>query len=266
VSFDPAALSPRRQLDALARIRSATDGSQVTLWWCGDVYAAAPHAPYRRIFGFEGVNVSRLVEVDGGWELLAREAAFYLDPHDRSIAERWLNPETGEEVAVGHVWNDPANQRWLVDSPRGPFRLPMTVLGDQVCVNVDVPLAYPSPLPTSQYPDNSADDTYRALELFQFYAPLAALADESVLSVPHTLSWSRVSPWLPWMRMGKRAGGLVFHCRGRKLGAWNEAPARIRTYIAEHHPEYATAPQAWSEPNETSWTYFRRQHPKQGPQ
>jgi len=32
----------------------------------------------------------------------------------------------------------------------------------------------------------------------------------------------------------------------------------MRARIAERYPEYATAPEAWSQPNETSWTYYRK--------
>ena len=72
------------------------------------------------------------------------------------------------------------------------------------------------------------------------------------------LSWMRMSPWLPWMRMGDRPGGLVFHCRGYKLASYEQVPERTRAYVAANHPEYAHAPEQWTEPNESSWTYFRK--------
>lgn len=250
--------SPAQQLTALARVRADTSGAPSTVWWCGDVYQNAPGAAYEHLFGFEGINVSRLVEIDGGFQLLSREAAFYLDPRSREILEEWDNPVTGERVGVSHVWNDPVNQQWLEQQPWGPFRVPTTDLGDRVCLNMDIPLAYPSPLPVAEFPENSADDTYRALELFQFFAAKADLADPSLTSVPCDLSWSRVSPWLPWMRMGSRPGGLVFHTRGVKL-AHGDVPERLRSYVAAHRPEYAKPPTSWTAPNETSWTHFKGQ-------
>ena len=198
---EPDQLTPAQHLAALARIRAALDGTPVTVWWTGDVYSRAPGQPHQHLFGFEGLNVARLVRVDGGYELLARECAFYLHPRSRDILERWHNPVTDADVDVVHIWNDPVNQRWLLDGPRGRFRVPMTLLGDQVCINMDIPIAYPSPLPVADFPENSADDTYRALELFQFFAPVSVLADDAPANVPHTLSWMRLSPWLPWMHM-----------------------------------------------------------------
>lgn len=248
---------PAEQLRTLGRVRADLSGAPSTVWWAGDVYRNAPGEPYTHLFGFAGLNVSRIVEIDGGMQLLAREAAFYLDPRTREVLTEWDNPVTGERVAVEHVWNDPVNQQWLEQQPWGPFRVPTTDLGDTLCLNLDIPLAYPSPLPVAEFPESSADDTYRAIELFQFFAAKADLADASRTSVPCTLSWSRLSPWLPWMRMGQRAGGLVFHTRGVK-SAYDDVPAQIREVVAAQRPEYAEPPQEWSSPNETSWTAFRK--------
>lgn len=243
-------MTPEDLLQALARTRASLDGAEVTFWWTGDVHAWAPGEPYRRLFGFEGLNVARLVEDEapGTYQLLTREAAFYLDPLTREILETW------EDKPVVHVWNDPANQKWR------PFPVPVTELGEEVCFSLEIPLAYPSPLPVAQYPANSADDTYRALELFQFFAPASVFATDAP-SVPSTMSWTRMSPWLPWMERGPRPGGLAFHCRGRKLASYAEVPERTRAYIEARHPEFAHAPEKWTEPNETSWTYFRRLNP-----
>ncbi|MFD3327428.1 DUF1838 family protein [Streptomyces sp. NPDC058701] len=246
-------MTPSELLRAFVRTRASLDGAEVFFWWTGDVYSWAPVEPYRRVFGFEGINAARLTEDEetGGYRLLTREAAFYLDPLSREILETW------EDKPVVHVWNDPANQRLR------PFPMPVTSLGDQVCFSLEIPLAHPSPLPVAEFPANSADDTYRALELFQFFAPASVLdagagPDADAVSVPATMSWMRMSPYLPWMEQAQRPGGLAFHCRGRKLGAYAEVPERTREYIAAHHPEYAHAPEQWTEPNETSWTYFRR--------
>lgn len=251
--------SPQAHLDALCRTRATLDGSPSVFWWVGEVFRNEPGAPYTHLFGFEGLNVGRVVDIPGGRALLSREAAFYLDRRSRAVLERWDNPWTGEEVRVDHVWNDPVNQRWLLENPWGPLRLPVTVLGDQVCFALEIPLEYPSPLPVAQFPDSSADDTYRALELFQFFTPMDRFAAADEASVPCTMSWMRSSPWLPWMRMGQRPGGLIFHCRAVKLDHVDELPQHLREHVAATRAEYLEPPDESSlaTPNATSWTVFR---------
>jgi len=64
---------------------------------------------------------------------------------------------------------------------------------------------------------------------------------------------------VPFMAMGDRAGQLVYHCQGAKLADGFEAlPAWLRTRVLEHDPAFAIAPREFTQPNETSWTYFRK--------
>lgn len=232
------------------RVRASADGAETISYWTGDVYGWQDDGGPHHLFGFEGFNVARAVGDDGDRRLLTREAALYLDPATRQVLDTWDNPFTGRAVEVRHVFNDPVNQRL------GAYAVPATRLGDQVVFNVDVRLAYPSPLKVADYPDNSASDTYRALELFQFFVSAADL-DSGRPDVPCAFSWCRVSPWLPWMAMGQRGGGLVYHCRGAKVA---EVPERLRAEVAERAGErFLHAPEEWSAPNMTSWTAFAEQ-------
>lgn len=225
------------------RVRASDDGAETISWWTGDVYGWRRDDGPHHLFGFEGVNVARAVRADDGWRLLAREAAAYLDPVTREIIDVWDNPFTGSAVEVQHVFNDPVNQRL------GAHPVPVTAVGGQVVFNVDVRLAYPSPLKVADYPDNSAGDTYRAMELFQFFAAAGDL-ESGAASVPCAFSWCRVSPWLPWMAMGQREGSLVYHCRGGKT---DEVPERLARHVGER---FLHAPDTWTAPNMTSWTAF----------
>ncbi|WP_436790612.1 DUF1838 family protein [Yinghuangia sp. YIM S10712] len=262
-SFSPPDLAdPADNLRSFVRMRASLAPEDTVVWWTGRVHAQAPGENYRSLFRFEGFNVGRIIAAEGGYRMLAREAAFYQDPDTGSILEDWKNPVTGETCGVMHVWNDPVNMDFLLDGPRGPWRAPVTEAAGDVMWAQDILLAYPSPLPVADYPDNSADDVYRAAELFQFFCRRTDLDRADLASVPCRFSWTRLSPWLPWMRMGSRPGGLVFHCHGVKLGAYADLPEHLRSYVTAHGPEFARAPEEWSAPNATSWTQFRDRHPE----
>ena len=75
--------APAENLRTFMKARASLDGADTVTWFTGDVHAVVPGAAGRHVFGFEGFNVARAVEVEGGFELLTREAVFYLDPHTR---------------------------------------------------------------------------------------------------------------------------------------------------------------------------------------
>ncbi|CAM5706003.1 hypothetical protein SCALM49S_10291 [Streptomyces californicus] len=160
--------TPAEPLRSFLRTRASLDGAEVTYWWSGDVYSWAPDEPYQRLFGFEGLNVSRLVEdAEAGpdaYRLLTREAAFYLDPVSpgdpgelagparRTRLERPGQPEAASRPDP----HDRAGRAGLLSSG-DPARLPLAAAGGRV-------------------PGALGGDTYKALELFQFFADRADLA------------------------------------------------------------------------------------------
>ncbi len=249
---------PAQNLEALIRVRAGLDEQDYVTWWIGDAYGEQPDADTQHLFGFVGFNIARAVKVEGGFDLITREAAFYLDPRERTILEEWHNPYTDENVDVLHIYNDPVNQQFRLSMPWGPWHSPYTVMDRSVVFNLDIPISAPSPLPVAEFPANSADDTYRAMELFQFFADREELLNTDAPSVHCDVSWMRRSPWLPWMQMGQRPGGMVFHCRGSKLASFDDLPDGVREYIDAHTPEYRESPREYVTPNETSWSYFRK--------
>jgi hypothetical protein len=253
--------APERALSALVKVRAALDGSDTFTWFQGDIWGWQPGTRQTKLLGFEGYNVARAVPADGGYDLLTREAVFYLDPESRVPIDRWVNTMTGTDVPVTQIWNDPVNLQLRVNGPYGPLRIPVTECGDDVVLTVDVFLTYPSPLSRQDYPEHSQSDLYQGAELFHFVTRRAALEDETTDSAPSTVSWTRIGPWLPWMRMGDAPGQLVYRGQGGKLiGGYAALPQWLRQRVEAENPVFASAPREFTGPNETSWTYFKRQY------
>jgi hypothetical protein len=250
---------PLDNLRAFLKARASLDGEDAFTWFTGTTHAWMSEGKFAPLFGFEGYNVARAVSVDGGYDLLTREAVFYTHLKTREPLEKFSNPLNGEDVEVVHIWNDPVNQELRLEGPRGPWHVPVTAVEDELFFNVDVFLAYPSPLPRASFPENSQDDLYQAAELFQFFCKRSEILDPAVASAATLVSWTRLGPWLPWMKMADRPGQLVYHGRGAKLGGgFGALPAWIRTRVEETDPRFAEAPREFTRPNETSWTYFRK--------
>ena len=250
----------QRKLETFVKVRANLGGEDSVFWWTGNLYSYVPGEKSQRLFMFEGFNVARIVPVEGGYRMLTRETAFYKDPATGDILERWHNPLNGREVDVVHVWNDPVNQQFLAQSPRGPFDVPSEDLGNgTTCLYFDALLAYPSPLPRADYPLNSQSDLYQGAELFQFFAQNEDLQNPDLDDVACAISWTRLGPWLPWMELGDAPGNVLYQCRGAKLtDGYAGLSEQVRSYVEAHHPEYRRPPETFTTPNETSWTYFKK--------
>jgi hypothetical protein len=249
-------------LDDFMRVRGDASGKDVVFYWSGTVYSFVPGEKKQELFKFEGFNIARTIVKAEGFELLTREAAFYEDPKTGKILETWTNPFTGKDVPVVQIWNDPVNQDISFPEEYLPYVekfLPSTDMGEYRCFNMDIFPMYTSPLPRAQYPDYSQSDMYQAGEFFQFFVEKEDLGKKKPSTIPTTISWTRISPWMPFMRMGDKPGNLIFVCRGMKLpDGYKDLPEKIKTYVENNHPEYKNPPDTWTEPNETSWTYFKK--------
>jgi len=249
-------------LDDFMRVRGDASGKDVVFYWSGTVYSFVPGEKKQELFKFEGFNNAKTIVKEEGFELLTREAAFYEDPKTGQILETWTNPFTKKEVPVVQIWNDPVNQDISFPAEYLPYIekfLPSTDLGETRCFNMDIFPMYPSPLPRAQYQDYSQSDIYQAGEFFQFFVEKEDLGKKQPATIPTTISWTRISPWMPFMQMGDKPGNLIFVCRGMKLEkGFADLPDKIKTYVENNHPEYKSPPDTWTEPNETSWTYFKK--------
>ncbi|WP_433496458.1 DUF1838 family protein [Sphaerimonospora sp. CA-214678] len=257
MALDPS--DTRDYFKAFLKTRASLDATDVTVCFTGNIYSYGRPEGSRHLFSFDGVNLARVEKTANGYRMLSREAGVYRDPESGEILRRWRNPFTGAELEVIHLWNDPVNNTYDFDKPPVRFGAKVYETRDNVAFAFDALIDYPSPLPVAEYPKNSSDDVYRAAELLQFITPRAELEDDSSHSSSCVVSWTRLSQWLPWMEMGSEGGGLLYHCHGVKLpeGAAG-LPADFREFLEAHGPQYFQAPESWVEPNETSWTYFKK--------
>jgi hypothetical protein len=244
---------------------STVDGEPVVYHWSGRVFARSPGVPDRHIFNVEGMNVRQCGTVTDpvrgtGYRLVSRELMLYLDPRTNEVLRTWTNPETDQEVEVLHVANDPVNSRPTFErnADGTPFTFSGRVNQGKVFLNFEVPLFYTNPL-GGEYQE-FAGNQYHAMEIFDFSMQEADLIDASRPRADPAIAWVRMSPWLPWMRMGGRPGGLVFNAVGQTMSNGIDGlPQVLRDEIAANYPDYATPPPIDdARPNETSWTYFRK--------
>lgn len=212
--------------DTYARVDGELDFSkQKVSRITGKVYGVRDNEVVRPLFSMDGFSVVRTMQLpDGNWRRLLKEIVFYRDLESGKIMQQWQNPYTNEKVKVVPIANDPFNYDIRDTVPKGPsygglndaerkpdpFLLDWTDIGDKLLFNTGIDLFYPASLQPAQWPRESAGSWNRVSEHFQFGMEKADVLNPSVTAIPVTGSWSRLTPWLPWMLMGQAKGCINY--------------------------------------------------------
>ncbi len=256
---------PKDNVKAFIKMRGSLDETEeVVFYWHGYIYNretvdpfASPDTSYfsSPILAFEGFNIARFEKInDTEYQMLSREITVYKDTFgniSNCFDNYRINVSPAQFVPVAHIKNDPVN--FIVGESN------YKELGELVAWDMDIFLAYPSPLPVDEYPAYSASNTYQSTELFDFYSHRADLEDPSQNSVPVHLTWVRYGQYLPWMQAGQKEGNLVYHAQGYKvLDGYEGLPEELKQWTEENAPEFKHAPEyAINGPNVTSWRYMK---------
>lgn len=241
------------------------DGTPAVYYWSGKVYSRIEGEPDKLLFLGEGMNIRQCVAVDDpkrgkGYRQVSREIMLFLDPKTGEIARQWANPWTGETVPVGHIANDPVNGRpsFPMGADGKPYTVSIKRMGAWAQMPLEVPLFYENPL-GGDYQDY-VGNKYHAMEIFDFAARADELLDTKYPTAYPSVSWVRVSDWMPWMKMRGRHGNIVFNAMGAKLESFDELPAVLKDEIAKNYPAWTSPPPGDdARPNETTWTVFKKQ-------
>lgn len=263
-------LSPDQPADAVEIMKRTQcgekDGASAIFHWRGKVYSHVEGEPDRLLFTGEGMNIRQCVAVTDpkrgtGYRQVSRELMVFTDPKSGEVVREWANPWTGESVPVMHIANDPVNVPAIF--PKGadgrPFKLGHHLMGPWIAIPLEIPLFYKNPL-AGDYQD-FVGGKYHAMEIFDFIAPVSSLLDTRVKMVQPSVSWVRISDWMPWMRMRGRTGKLIFNAVGTKVDNFEALPDVLKREIRTSYPSYTAPPPVDdARPNETTWTVFKKWH------
>lgn len=233
------------------RTRNATDHRSIYFVWEGSIHAMCADEKAQHLFDCIGLNVSRcLQKEDNSWDFLSRELNLYLSPDTGELIHHWYNPWTQETLPVVHVAN-----RYVSGTFKNQF--PAYYYNGTLNFKFDLFPTYPNPL--AEYAEYSPEPTYQAAELFELRVPWHEATDKTRSSVSQLeLSWKRIGPWLPWMKMGQRTGKLYYSAIGTRMEHFEQLPRLLQQEIEQQVPIYRDAPQQRENRSDvTSWSYFR---------
>ncbi len=273
--FAPAALSaskldPAKPEDAIKimqkSICSLKEGETVIYWWKGAMFSRVEGEKDRELFKVQGMNIRQCANLNDpkrgpGFRSVSREIMLYLDPATNQVIDSWKNPWTGEQLEVIHVANDPVNMRspmYAYAADGKPMKADFTVMNGRAFKSGNAPLFYRNPL-QGDYQD-WVGGNYHAMEMGVDFFYADDLFDGATPTVKnHSISWSRISDWLPWMKMGDRNGVVYTATVGGRAKSIDDLPEPMRSTLKARYPQYAAPPPlSDTRPNETSWEVFRK--------
>jgi Protein of unknown function (DUF1838) len=239
------------------------DGKDFIFTIKGYVYSFIPGERPVKLFNVDGYNIRRRIETPekDGFYVATREIVFYKDPKTDDILNEWTNPWTKEKVEVFHIQNDPVNFRTRV---KGGKYIGVSMDGSREFGESGAPEEFGEHFVWTSdifpyYPLPGFDKNYTAAEMFDFYVPKREL-NKTTPPKDVYVSWTRVGPWLPWMKMPKNEGVIIFHARSQRFESFDQLPDKVKNEVRIKYTSYMKAPETVDpkKPNETSWTFYNR--------
>lgn len=231
-------------------IRCDVDSNVDTYYeWYGEMFSQVPGERQKLLFNVVGMNVAKCFKRGDKVYQTTREIQMYVDPYTGKIVDQWTNPWTGETIPVMHVANSPVQVTFYDDF----YLSSKPTAENRQSIMSSIPLTYPNPLyGDDRFKEYDPYPLYHATELFQYHFNENNLKDVGI-------SWTRVSRFLPWMKMADRPGSLIFHTIGKRVKAYADLHPTVKLAIETRVPNYKYAPTCPLENrNETSWTYFKK--------
>jgi hypothetical protein len=251
---------PEDNLTAWMKIRGSAETQDVYLWFTGTLDIAIPGQPIRPIVAVDTILLRRIERLgDHRYHATDWEASVYRDPASGEVVDELTNPATGERVKPLHYREGPvtfeyaaAHQPRLVGLPTPfeqkpePFHQPYRIVGDDIWMTKATYIwgreqwldknAFPAETPTT--PLNVASKA-------TMKARLSDVLDPAQPAVPTEYFYQATSDFLPWMKLGRQPGFLIWSEAGRKYLSLDEAPATTRAAVAKVHPVWLDRPVPW---------------------
>ena len=264
--------------EAWARLAGNTDMKTTKYgYYHGLVQSVRPGEPLRDLVGFTGFSCAKLVQndgPDGGYKKILREIGYYTDVRSGEILEEWTNPFFNETVKVAPIANDPFNHL-ITDfatqppaygglnramPPKMPLSLDFRRVNNRLNWFSHINLFYPTALQPTKWPRESGSPFNQVTETFLYQIDWRDMQNPRKTSVEYNGSWSRTTPWLPWMLMGPTTGHCAYQCFMGAMDDINLIDRRVLDYTQKNYPKFMTAPEAWTDVALSSLENYARTH------
>ncbi len=196
---------------------------------------------------------------DDEFEFLVLEVAFYTDFETGKLLKTIRMPFSGAEVEVPVHRFGPQTSRFAIKldesehfvpkpgTTEGEFSTPGVVamtksISKNYLFNGDLFLQHEEY--GRRYPDNSDRPSMFYRESTIWSAPVKEVIDPARKTVASEMSYSAMTSWRPWMKMGDISGHTSSNGFGRRAYKLADLPEDYRAFLKEAHPDVLENPEA----------------------
>ncbi len=231
---------PQDALTAMIKMRGSLLAEDVPQWYYGTIYGVFPGESPEPLVDFEGSEIDFYQrQDDGSYHAHAATVSFFRDRRSGKRLTEYTNPYTGarnevlgNSISVKahyiysiHGFKRSDDDRPLSKEPILHKQLEWRSSGDHIWLTMR--RSYPAGLPMGEH------------QLIR--GSLTELHDPRQPKVYTTATPTYVSPWLPWMGMGDKAGHAMWVGPARKLDSVTQYPRELLDFMERNFPEKLTA-------------------------
>ena len=274
---------PMDNVYAYAKMFARLDGRPAYGICDGVIYRVAPDERVQPILGYVGLCPWTAVDVGNGqFRISGRELCYYTDLATGEVLDSWYNPFNSEQTVPYHVRNRAMHTVLTRKMKRlkfgdhhettDPLHPQLTPGSDDFILNwkgfserelsmtLDIMLAYPNACDAARWAKESTGPMLYPSEHWTFFVSRDELEDLDRPYADYRMVYGRVSPWAPWMLMGRRPGWMYYQVTARKAYELADVPPKLLKYVETHDPEFLTIPEYREPlpPTLTSWESFAR--------
>jgi hypothetical protein len=236
--------TPAGRLRAYMRMRGALDGQLVIGFIAGRYFAIIEEA-ITPMFGVAAATFARYRRrADGGYDAVSFEVPYFTDLETGEALDRWPNPLTGETVPVPQTGFPPSALVIQPDLRIVPSRVPPGAAVDDRVVSSfrSAPDVWMSEETRTSFTLPGAGKPSHYSEIVTLHALERDFAVSETSRVPTQTSYTSVSSWRPWQRMGDHPGSLLGTGAGRYGVAMDALPPNWTAAAAARRPELLKDP------------------------
>lgn len=231
---------PRDLLDALIKLRAATDGTLAIEWLKGVQYGIVDTV-LTPFFTVNSVTLSTYRRgEDDSYTGRRLEVVFHGDLATNERLREWRNPYNGRLVLVPLAGSGPlpvmVTPAGLVLPPRlGDLRLESeSSIGPAIRGSEHIWIRFDTR--TRSYAPGASQPVFVYNETTTYQGLGQAVLDRSNSNAACQVAYTSLLGWKPWMEMGEVRGALTNNASGEKVTAIDALPADIAAFLRAEHP------------------------------